>query len=81
MFQRLVREDLYHLYKHKETFQPQLMTEKERQLAQRSNLNQRYRRYLWRPYIVLKRLIYPHGSNETIWYKWKKLKDQSPRMS
>jgi hypothetical protein len=81
MFQRLVREDLYHLYKHKHTFQPKLMTEKERQLAQRSNVNRRYRRYLWRPYIVLKRLIYPHGSNEIIWYKWKKLKDQSPRMS
>jgi hypothetical protein len=81
MFQRLVREDLYHLYKHKHTFQPKLMREKERQLAQRSNLNRRYRRYLWQPYIVLKRLIYPHGSNEIIWYKWKKLKDQSPRMS
>jgi serine/threonine protein kinase len=80
MFQRLVREDLYHLYKHKKTFQPQLMTEKEQQLAQRSNLNRRYRRLLWRPYIVLKRLIYPHGSNETIWYKWKKRKDQSPQM-
>lgn len=81
MFQRLVWEDLYHLYKHKHTFQPKLMTEKERQLAQRSNLNRQYRLYLWRPYIVLKRLIYPHGSNEIIWYKWKKLKDQSPRMS
>lgn len=80
IFQWLVREDLYHLYKHKQTFQPQLMTEKERQLAQRSNLNRRYRRYLWGPYIVLKRLIYPHGSNETIWYKWKRQKDQSPQM-
>ena len=57
------------------------MTEAELQLAQRSTLNTRYRRLLWQPYIVLKRLIYPHGSNETIWYKWKKEKDQSPRMS
>lgn len=80
VFQRLVREDLYHLYKHKKTFQPQMMTEKEQQFAQRSKLSRRYRRYLWGPYIVLKRLIYPHGSNETIWYKWKKEKDQSPRM-
>ncbi|MGB5054393.1 MAG: hypothetical protein WBO24_08365 [Nitrospirales bacterium] len=81
IFQRLIREDLYHLYKHKHTFQPQRLSEKEQQLAQRSDLNRRYHRYLWRPYIALKRLIYPHGSNETIWYKWKKEKDQSPRMS
>jgi len=80
IFQRLTQEDLYHLYKHKKTFQPQLMTAAEQQLARRSKLSQRYRQFLWRPYIVLKRLIYPHGSNETIWYKWKKEKDQSPKM-
>ena len=81
IFQRLIQEDLYHLYKHKKTFQPQLMTDAEHQLAKRSKLSQQYRRYFWRPYVTLKRLIYPHGSNETIWYKWKKEKDQSPRMS
>jgi len=81
IFQRLKQEDLYHLYKHKKTFQPQLMREAEHQLAKRSKLSQRYRRFLWQPYITLKRKIYPHGSNETIWYKWKKEKDQSPRMS
>lgn len=80
IFQRLIREDIYHLYKHKDTFQPQFMTEQEGQLAQRSNINRRYRQFLWQPYIVLKRLIYPHGSNETIWYKWKMEKDQSPKM-
>lgn len=80
MFQRLIREDLYHLYKHKHTFQPQRLSEKEQQLAKRSDLNRRYHRFLWRPYITLKRMIYPHGSNETIWYKWKKERDQSPRM-
>jgi len=80
MFQGLRREDLYHVFKHKKTFQPQLMEAKEQQLAQRTNVNRRYRRYLWHPYIVLKRLIYPHGSNETIWYKWNKQKDQSPKM-
>jgi hypothetical protein len=81
IFKRLKQEDFYHLYKHKKTFQPQLMTEAEQQLAKRSKLSQRYRQFLWRPYITVKRLIYPHGSNETIWYKWKKEKDQSPRMS
>ncbi|HBP87920.1 MAG TPA: hypothetical protein DD706_09510 [Nitrospiraceae bacterium] len=80
IFQRLIREDLYHLYKHKKTFQPQVVSETEKRMAQRSNLNRRYGRYLWRPYIVLKRLIYPHGSNETIWYKWKKERDKTCRM-
>jgi hypothetical protein len=80
IFQRLIREDLYHLYKHKQTFRPATMTGKERQLAQRSLLNRGYGRFLWHPYITLKRVIYPHGSNETIWYKWKNAQDQSPRM-
>lgn len=80
IFQRLIREDLYHLYKHKNTFHPVTMTEKERQFAQRSSLNRQYGRFLWHPYVRLKRLIYPHGSNETIWYKWKNEPDQSPRI-
>ncbi|MGE0474682.1 MAG: hypothetical protein AB7P17_13690, partial [Nitrospirales bacterium] len=67
IFQQLAKEDLYHLYKHKKTFQPKLVTAQEQELAQQSNLSRRYRRFLWQPYIVLKRLIYPHGSNETIW--------------
>jgi hypothetical protein len=80
MFQRVIREDLYHLYKHKHTFQPDTLTEKERQFFQRSPLNRRYGRFLWHPYIRLKRLMYPHGSNETLWYKWKHEQDQAPRM-
>ena len=80
IFQRLVREDLYHVYKHKLTFQPERLTEKERRFAQRSPLNRRYGRFLWHPYIRLKRMIYPHGSNETLWFNWKKEEDQSPRM-
>ena len=80
IFLRLVQEDLYHVYKHKYTFQPHLMTEEEKIRARRSKLGGRYQRYCWKPYIILKRLIYPHGSNETIWYKWKKQKDQTPRM-
>ena len=80
IFNRLIQEDLYHLYKHKKTFQPQLMTEEEFQLAKRSKLNERYSRYLSRPYLRVKRLLYPHGSNEIIWYKWKKMKDKSIQM-
>ena len=80
IFNRLIQEDLYHLYKHKKAFQPQRMTAEEFQLAKRSKLNERYSRYLSRPYLRVKRLFYPHGSNEIIWYKWKKMKDKSIQM-
>jgi len=80
IFQRLIQEDHYHLYKHKKSFQPDLMKDNELILAQRSSLNQQYSRFIWKPYITIKRLIYPHGSNETIWYKWKREKDQTPKM-
>ncbi|MGB0908879.1 MAG: hypothetical protein ACPGYT_00830 [Nitrospirales bacterium] len=80
IFKRLIQEDLYHLYKHKKAFQPHQMTEKELQLAKRSKLNERYSRYFARPYLRVKRLLYPHGSNEVIWYKWKKMKDKSIQM-
>ena len=80
IFNRLIQEDLYHLYKHKKTFQPDRMTPKELRLAKRSKLNERYSRYVSRPYLRVKRLLYPHGSNEMIWYKWKKLKDKTIQM-
>ncbi len=80
IFNRLIREDLYHLYKHKKSFQPEQMTEEELEWAKRSKLNERYSRYLSRPYLRVKRLLYPHGSNEIIWYKWKKMKDKSVQM-
>ncbi len=80
IFNRLIQEDLYHFYKHKKAFQPQRMTKEELRLAKRSKLNQRYSRYLSRPYLRVKRMFYPHGSNEIIWYKWKKMKDKSVQM-
>ena len=80
IFKRLIQEDLYHLYKHKKAFQPQQMTEEELEFAKRSKLNERYARYFSRPYLRVKRLLYPHGSNEIIWYKWKKMKDKSIQM-
>lgn len=80
VFKRLIHEDIYHLYKHKKKFQPHLITDAELALTQRSKLAQRYNRYLGKPYRTLKRLIYPSGSNEIIWYKWKRMKDQSKRM-
>ena len=80
IFHCLIQEDQYHVLKHKKFFQRELMSQEEQTGVQRSSLNQWYGRWVWRPYIAIKRLIYPHGSNETIWYKWKQEKDQSPRM-
>jgi len=80
IFNRLIQEDLYHLYKHKKAFQPWKMNDEELRLATRSKLNERYARYVARPYLRVKRLLYPHGSNEVIWYKWKKMKDKTVQM-
>ncbi|GJL56791.1 MAG: hypothetical protein NPIRA02_39230 [Nitrospirales bacterium] len=79
-FNRLIQEDRYHLYKHKKAFHPHKMTAEELGFATRSQLNERYARYIARPYLRVKRLLYPHGSNEIIWYKWKKMKDKTVQM-
>ncbi|MBF0538446.1 MAG: hypothetical protein HQL03_09375 [Nitrospirae bacterium] len=76
IFKGLIKEDIYHLYKHKRRFQPELMTPQEIDLAKRTGFNQWYNRIFGHPYRKVKRLIYPSGSNEIIWYKWKKTKDK-----
>jgi hypothetical protein len=81
IFKGLIREDIYHFYKHKMDFQTHLMTPEEWLLATtRTTFNEVIHRCLGNPYRKTKRLIYPSGSNEIIWYKWKKMKDQSKRM-
>ena len=80
VFNGLIREDIYHLFKHKRHFQPHLMTEEELGLAKRTGFNEWLNRYIGSPYRKVKRLIYPHGSNEIVWYKWKKMTDRSKRM-
>jgi hypothetical protein len=80
VFNGLIREDIYHLYKHKRYFQPHLMTQEELSRAKRTRFNEGLNRYVGSPYRKVKRLIYPHGSNEIVWYKWKKMKDRSTRM-
>lgn len=77
LFEYLKQEDIYHLYKHKRRFQGDRMTEDELRLAQRSATNQRFFQFIGEPYRKIKRLIYPKGSNETIWYRRKKCRDQS----
>jgi len=81
VFYKMIREDIYHLYKHKRRFQAEALSEAEASLATRSRFGRRYNRFLGGPFRRLKRLIYPQGSNEIIWYKWKKLGDQSNRTS
>jgi len=82
LYEQLQREDLYHLYKHKSRFHPHLMTDEEKCLAKKSTFNQVYDRLIGRPWRWFKRSIYPHGSNEIIWYKWRKLQEsgQAPPM-
>ncbi len=80
LFNLLIQEDLYHLYKHKRHFQRHLMTPDELRLARKTRFNEALDRFLGTPYRRVKRLLYPSGSNETVWYKWRKLKDQSKRM-
>lgn len=75
LFEQLKREDLYYLYKHKSRFHPALMTEQEISLAQKSAFNQIYDRFAGRPWRWFKRSFYPHGSNEIIWYKWRKMQE------
>ena len=76
----LIKEDIYHLYKHKKRFMRDAMSNEELLLARRSRFNEWYDRLWGTPYRKVKRLIYPKGSNETIWFKWKKMKDKKQRM-
>lgn len=81
LFNLFIREDIYHLYKHKKHFRPDLMTDEEKKLAKRSEFGKLVNRFYGDPYRKIKRKIYPSGSNEIIWYKWKKMKDKARRMS
>jgi hypothetical protein len=80
LFTSLIREDIYHLYKHKKRFMRSAMTEEELLLAKRSRFNVWYDRIWGTPYRKVKRLIYPKGSNDIIWFKWKKMKDKKKHM-
>jgi hypothetical protein len=81
LFKLFIQEDIYHLYKHKKRFRPDLMTDEEKKLAERSEFGRLVNKYYGDPYRKIKRKIYPSGSNEIIWYKWKKMKDKTKRMS
>jgi hypothetical protein len=76
LFEQLCRDDRYHLYKHKRHYQPDRLTPDEAKQATKSPFNKAYDTWVGTPYKRVKRLIYPHGSNEIPWYKWKHLKHQ-----
>ena len=80
LFNLLIGEDIYHIYKHKRAYHEHDMRPEEFQLAQKSKFNQLYDKFLGTPYRKVKRLIYPSGSNEVIWYKWKHM-DQTRKTS
>ena len=77
---KLALQAIYHIYKHKKHFQRHLMTDEELKAAVQTELIKKYDRYFGKFYRKLKRLIYPKGSNEIIWYKWRKEKDRTHRM-
>ncbi len=78
LFNILVSEDIYHVYKHRRHFG--CLAPEEAHLAMRSKVNTAVGSGIGKPYRWLKRKIYPQGSNETIWYRWKKEKDSAPRV-
>jgi len=76
LFNLLKAEDIYHVYKHKKRLQKELMTEEDKVRAERTDLGFHWLRWFARQYREVKRVIlYPKGSNETVWYKWRKQKD------
>jgi len=79
LFEKLTREDVYHLYKLKRHFQPERLTAVESQLAQRSALGRGFNRFFGKPFRRVKRIIYPAGSNETVWYRWRRNRRAAPR--
>ncbi len=75
LFNLLKAEDIYHVYKHKKRLQPLLMTQEDKARAERTAVGFHWLRSFAKRYRKIKRAtLYPKGSNETVWYKWRKLK-------
>lgn len=74
LFELLRREDYYHYCKHKKRHRADQLTEDELACVERTRFGSLWRRWIWTPYLGIKRRIYPHGSNEIIWWKWKKVR-------
>ncbi|WP_269523980.1 hypothetical protein [Coraliomargarita parva] len=62
-YRHFTREDCYHLLKYKRRYRPDQMTEAETRLVtDRPGLNNLHKNLLRRPYLRLKRCIYPKGA-------------------
>ncbi len=65
-----MHEDLYHIYKHKKRIRPDLIRDWELEVAaNRPGLNRFHGRFIRRPYLALKRRIFPQGSHELFFFK------------
>jgi hypothetical protein len=73
LFRFLKHEDIYHFCKHKRKRRKDQMTAKEWTCSRRTRFGWFWRRWIWQPYLSVKRRIYPHGSNEIIWWKWRQM--------
>ncbi|MEE8477998.1 MAG: hypothetical protein V3S19_06480, partial [Gemmatimonadales bacterium] len=80
LFDIFVKADIYHVHKHKRKYRRDLMRPEDWALAERPRATRIYEYGFGRYARWLKRRIYPSGSNEIIWYKWKKMSDKSRRM-
>jgi hypothetical protein len=71
LFRFFQAEDYYHYCKHKRRHRRDQLTREEWECSRRTPFGRFWRRWIWTPYLAVKRLIYPHGSNEIIWWKWR----------
>src|SRR5687767_13340965 len=55
ILRRLQKEDLYHILKHKRRLRPDLLTAKERELAERRSWFIRAHRFITKPYFLIRR--------------------------
>ncbi|HEY7675462.1 MAG TPA: hypothetical protein VIG69_00210 [Candidatus Methylomirabilis sp.] len=79
LFERCRQEDLYHFCKLKRKWRGDQLTGDELARARRTKFGAFWWRWMSRPYLRIKRKVYPHGSDETIWWKWRRMQDPERR--
>lgn len=79
LFELCRQEDLYHYCKLKRKWRGDQLTGEESARARRTTFGAFWWRWMSRPYLAVKRKIYPHGSDETIWWKWRRMQDRERR--
>jgi hypothetical protein len=79
LFELCREEDLYHFCKLRRKWRGDQLTGDESVRARRTRFGKFWWRWMSRPYLAMKRRIYPHGSDETIWWKWRRVQDPKRR--